>query len=237
VAAGRLNSPVAAVQSVAVPATWARAWFAATTIAVVAGVVISVLTAAHNSGGHFRNGVERGFNAFAFFTIQSNLVVGATSLLLAIDPLRRGRVFSIARQTGLVAITVTGIVFHVALGRLLDLESWDLLGNHLVHSVVPVMALVGWLLLGPRDRTSASVARWSLVFPVFWLAFTLVRGAVIHWYPYPFVDVSSLGYGKVVLNCVWVALLFLGLSGGVTVLDGYLKRARPDVPRAARETT
>jgi hypothetical protein len=74
----------ATVQSVAVSAKWARVWFAATAIAVVAGVIISVFTAAHNSGGHFRNGVQRGFIAFAFFTVQSNLVVGATSAMLAV---------------------------------------------------------------------------------------------------------------------------------------------------------
>jgi hypothetical protein len=56
------------------------------------------------------------------------------------------------------------------------------------------------------------VAVLSLIFPVLWLAFTLVRGAVIHWYPYPFIDVTRLGYPKAALNCVWVAALFLGLA-------------------------
>jgi len=198
---------------------WARAWFAATAICVVAGVVISAITAAHSSTGHFRNGVQRGFNSFAFFTIQSNLIVGATALALAIDPDRRGRFFAVCRQTGLIAITVTGIVFHVALGRVLQLQSWSLVSNQLVHTVVPVMAVVGWLLFGPRGGTSRGLAVWSLAFPILWLAFTLVRGAVVHWYPYPFIDVTSLGYGKAALNCVWVALLFLGLSAGATVLD------------------
>ena len=197
----------------------------ATTACVVAGVVISVTTAVHNTGGRFDNGVERGLNTFAFFTIQSNLIVGITSAVLALKPGSSSAAFRSFRLMGLVAITVTGVVYHVALARLLDLESWALLGDQLVHTVVPLLAVVGWLLFGPRGLTSARTARLSLAFPVAWLAFTLVRGAVVHWYPYPFIDVTVLGYGKAVVNCAWVSLLLLGLAAGATVLDRHLGAA------------
>jgi hypothetical protein len=42
------------------------------------------------------------------------------------------------------------------------------------------MAVVGWLLIGPRRIISARVAWFSLIFPVCWLSFTLIRGAIIH---------------------------------------------------------
>jgi hypothetical protein len=45
------------------------------------------------------------------------------------------------------------------------------------------------------------------------------RGAVIGWYPYPFIDVTRLGYAKVTLNCVWVALLLLGLAAVAVTAD------------------
>ena len=134
---------------------------------------------------------------------------------------------------GLVAITVTGLVYHVALSRLFDLEGWHQLGNQLVHTAVPVLAVAGWLLFGPRRLTSARVAWLSLLFPLAWIAFTLIRGAGWHWYPYPFIDVTTLGYGKVALNCVWVALLLLGLAAGATLLDRRLAgpAAEPARPR------
>jgi hypothetical protein len=83
----------------------------------------------------------------------------------------------------------------------------------------PSSASSDWLGFGPRRLTSARVAWLSLLFPACWIAFTLIRGAVWHWYPYPFIDVTVLGYGKVILNCFWVALLLLGLAAGATVLD------------------
>lgn len=190
-----------------------------TALCVVAGVLISVLTAAHSTTGHFHSPLERAFNTFAFFTVQSNLIVGVVALLLALQPKRSSTVFATLRMISLVAISVTGVVYHVALAGVFELQGWDQLGNQLVHTVVPLLAVVGWLLFGPRRLTSARTAFWSLVFPGFWLGFTLIRGSFIHWYPYPFIDVTTLGYGGALLNCFWVSLLWLGLAAGATAVD------------------
>ncbi len=101
------------------------------------------------------------------------------------------------------------------------------MGNELVHTVVPVMAVVGWLLAGPRALVSRRIVWLSLIFPACWLAFTLIRGAIAHWYPYPFIDVTQLGYSRAAVNCLWVTLLMLGLAGGATVLDDRLRSASP----------
>ena len=160
-------------------------------------------------------------------TIQSNLLVGVATLLLAMRTDRSSTVFAVLRLSGLVAIAITGIVFHVALAQTLDLKSWDVVGNELVHTVVPVMAVVGWLLAGPRALVSRRIVWLSLIFPACWLAFTLIRGAIAHWYPYPFIDVTQLGYSRAAVNCLWVTLLMLGLAGGATVLDDRLRSASP----------
>ena len=53
---------------------WARWWFAATALCAFAGVVISAVNAGNNVGGHFHPAAARALNAFAFFTIESNLL-------------------------------------------------------------------------------------------------------------------------------------------------------------------
>ena len=145
---------------------------------------------------------------------------------------RSSTVFRTFRLIGLVAITITGIVYHVALASLLDLEGWHQLGDQLVHTVVPALAVVGWLMFGPRRLTSARIAWLSVLFPFCWIALTLIRGAVIDWYPYPFIDVTKLGYGKVILNCVWISLLLFGLAAGATAIDPRLGRG-PAAPEPA----
>ena len=210
---------------------WARVWFAVTALCVIAGVALSVYTAVQTPG-RFHNGVERGFNTFAFFTVQSNLIVGVTTLLLALRLNRRSTTFRTFRLTGLVMITITGVVYHVALAQILDLDGIHQLGNQLVHTVVPLLAVFGWLIFGPRGQTSRRVACLSVLYPFCWLVFTLIRGAVISWYPYPFIDVTQLGYGKTILNCFWVSLLLSGLAAGATVLDARLGPSPNPVPTA-----
>lgn len=192
--------------------------FAVTALCAAAGVALSVYTAVQGTG-HFRTPAARGFNTFAFFTVDSNLIAGATALLLAVRLDRTSTVFRTFRLIGLVAITLTGIVYHVALASVLELNGIHQLGNQLVHTVVPILTVAGWLAFGPRRLTSARIAWLSALFPVCWLAFTLIRGAVIGWYPYPFLDVTRLGYAKAVLNCAWVALLLLGLAAAAVAAD------------------
>lgn len=82
-----------------VSARWARVLFAVTALSAAAGVALSVYTAVHGTG-RFRTGTERGFNTFAFFTIQSNLIAGATALLLAVRLRRTSTVFRTFRLPG-----------------------------------------------------------------------------------------------------------------------------------------
>jgi hypothetical protein len=207
---------------------WARVWFGATAACVVAGVTISAFNAANFTGPerHFHTAAGRFFNTFAFFTIQSNLLIGVAALALAIRLERSSAAFAVVRLTGLVAIVVTGIVFHAVLAQLLNLSGWARLGNDLVHTIVPVMAVIGWLMAGPRGLVSKRIVWLSLIFPIFWLAFTLIRGAIIGWYPYPFIDVGQIGYARAGVNCVWVGLLLLALAAGAAALDGRLGAPR-----------
>ncbi len=214
---------------------WARVYFGATAACVLAGVVINAITAADNNGAHFHPAAARAANTFAFFTTWSNLLVGLGALLLAVRLDRSSTAFAVLRLSGLVAIIATGVGFQAefaqTLGtpdvglRALHLKGWVAVWNVLLHIVVPVMAVVGWVLIGPRRIVSRRVAWLSVIFPVCYLAFTLIRGAIVHWYPYPFIDVTQLGYGRAALNCVPIPLFTLGLAASATVLDRRLGRA------------
>ncbi|WP_330299046.1 Pr6Pr family membrane protein [Streptomyces sp. NBC_00503] len=214
---------------------WARAWFAATAACVAVGVIIGVVLSWQNhmpvvaaTGESYEkfggSPLGRALNDFAFFTVQSNLIVGVTCLLLAINPNRPSTVFRVFRLAGLVAISVTGIVFHVALGDLLELDSWALAADRLKHFVVPIMAVVGWLAFGPRGLTSPRIVKLTVLFPLAYMLFTIIRGPLSSdWYPYPFANVEALGYLKVIINGVWIGLLFVALAAGAAWLDKRLQ--------------
>jgi hypothetical protein len=205
--------------------TTGRSWAGLTALIVAVGIVVQLVVTANGTEGFFPDNPDRVFNVFAYFTIQSNLLLGGTTLMLALQPDRpQGTLFRTLRLNGVLCIAVTGIVYHVALASLDDLTGWAAVTNFLLHTAAPVVGVLGWLLFGPRGRTDSRIVAWSIVFPLLWLVFTLVRGELVGFYPYPFVDVAEHGYPRVVLNCLLVAVLFLALAAGATYLDRRLHR-------------
>lgn len=200
----------------------ARVWFAATALVVAVAVVIQVIVAADNDTGVFDSPAKRALNVFVFFTIQSNLIVGATSLLLALDPRRSSTAFAVARLTGVVAIAVTGIVYHTVLSGLDDLSGWALVANFLLHTLVPLLGVIGWVAFGPRGQTSWTAVGLTIVYMLAWGVFTLVRGEIVDFYPYPFTNPTEQGYARVALKLVFVGGGFVALAAAAHLADRYL---------------
>lgn len=162
----------------------------------------------------------------SYLTIWSNVLVAWSTLTLALGADRDTRLWRALRLNAVVICFGGGIVHFFFLRPLLDLEGADLLADKLLHVVVPLLAVVGWFVFGPRGRATAADLGPFLVLPVFWLGYTLVRGAIVDWYPYPFVDVAEHGYGVVALNCVGVSALMLLLAWVAVRVDARVGRQR-----------
>lgn len=207
----------------------ARTWFGLTALVVVVGLAVQLVVTGRTTGGFYPSNPQRLFNTFAYFTVQSNVLVGLTSLWLALRPEPGSALQRTLRLAGLVGIAVTGVVFHVALRQLQDLKGAAATADLLLHTASPLLCVIGWLLLGPRGGLGRRIVLWSLAFPLAWLAFTLIRGPLVGFWPYPFLDVDVLGWGRVLLNCALVAVLFTGLAAGASRLD----RALPGIRRSS----
>ena len=186
---------------------------------VLAGVIVNAITAWRSSGGFFSPGYNRSLNTLAFFTIQSNLLVGISALWLWLRTGVRSTLFSVVWLSGLVGISITGIVYHWLLAPLHDPRGLALIGDLIVHSAVPILAVVGFFVFGPRGLITPRIASLTLVYLAVWGAFTLIRGEIVNWYPYPFVDVNDKGYSRVIANGVGLAIMYLAVGFGYMALD------------------
>lgn len=162
---------------------------------------------------------ERLIRLLGYFTIQSNLLVAISTFGLARDPQRNGPMWRVLRLAGLVGITVTGIVHWLLLRPLLDLEGWSALCDLLLHVAVPLLAVVGWLVFGPRPRVTPGALIATVAWPAAWLAYTLVRGSVTGFYPYPFLDIGVRGGASVAVACLGVLGLILVVALLVRLAD------------------
>ena len=212
----------------------ARLFFGATSLLVFGGLILQVILSATADNGSFATVQGRVFNFFCFFTVQSNIVVAVTTGMLALRLHRTSTWFRTFRLDGLVAIAITGVVFHLALRQLQELTGWDAVADFILHTASPILTVAGWLLFGPRGQLSGRIVRLALIAPVCWLIFTLARGAFVQdvngrdYYPYPFLNAQVHGYPVVLVNVSVVALLFLGMSAAAVALDRRLPGARPE---------
>lgn len=164
---------------------------------------------------------------FSFFTILSNLLVAVVAASTATGgnwaPLRFWRT---PRVRGLAAlcIAVTCLIYVTILAGQWHPLGPQLIADRTLHYVVPLLYLFWWAALLPHGTLVWRDALGWLWFPLIFLAWTLLRGAVVHEYPYTFVDVDHLGYGAVLINALMVGMVFVALGLGLVAIDRVLAR-------------
>ncbi|WP_199723389.1 Pr6Pr family membrane protein [Micromonospora sp. CV4] len=199
-------------------------------LSVLAGIVLTALGPATVTG------------LLPYFTIQSNVAVGALAGYAGLSAWRdRPDPPSALRGAVTLYITITGVVYHLVLANPAspfamaqpDRAVGEALGNQLLHTVVPLLAVADWVLFDQRGRLRPRYAAWWLAFPLGYLGFALLRGLVVHAYPYPFLDVGELGYDGVAISAVFLAIAFWLLGLLLVGIDRTLSRRTPTPPAPA----
>jgi len=169
-------------------------------------------------------------NFFSYFTNMSNifaaivLLIGAFSLITHREPTMTD---DIIRGTSVVCMAIVGIVFSILLrdedvGTLLP---WV---NIVVHYLMPVVIVLDWLYQPPKTKLALKQTGYWLIVPLVYSVYSIVRGAIVGWYPYPFFNpAQSGGYGGVALFFLAILVLFFLLCWLVIALANKLPRAVP----------
>jgi hypothetical protein len=164
---------------------------------------------------------------FSFFTILSNLlVVFGYGLPLLAPRSAASRLFAGASARGgtLVYIVVVGAVYNLLLRQLYHPVGWAKVGDVLIHDVAPVFYVIYWVMFA--DKAGLSIRdpnRW-LLYPLGYLGYTLLRGAIVGYYPYPFLDVAALGYARTLLNAAGLTVVFWGLGSIVVAASRVMEK-------------
>lgn len=152
---------------------------------------------------------------FSFFTILTNLIVALCfTFLLWKSKSEIGIFFS--KPKTLTAITVyiliVGLVYNTILRFLWQPKGLQLIVDELLHAVIPVLCIFfWWKYVDPKKLNWKDAFPW-LIYPLVYIFLILIRGAMSGFYPYPFIDVNTIGYERVFLNSGILAFCFLFFS-------------------------
>ncbi len=176
-------------------------------------------------------------NFFSFFTILSNILVASVLSAAALD-LRTGRLALLFRPRIMAAaalyIGLTGIIYFLILRTIWDPQGWQLVADSVLHYAMPVVYLAFWIAFAPRGHPRPADIPALLVFPVIYAAYSLVRGPLVHWYPYPFLDLDRNGIGQVTVNVVFLLVGLSLLAAMLIALDRILASRRLTVTATDR---
>jgi hypothetical protein len=185
-----------------------RVFFAGVAVVAIAVQLISLAS----------KGTLDPVNYFSYFTIDSNLI--ATGVLIAGAVLRERPStprLDLVRGGAVVYMSITGIVFTLLLSNT-DVDTAIPWVNSVVHELMPLVMLADWLITPPAARLRLRQGMLWLSFPLVWIVYTIIRGAIVNKYPYPFLDPANGGYGSVAVYCVGILVAMLVVSALVVVL-------------------
>jgi hypothetical protein len=169
------------------------------------------------------------FNYFSYFTIDSNLIAAAVLIVGAARwnlPNTDG--FDLVRGAAVVYMSITGIVFTLLLSNT-DVDTAIRWVNTVVHELMPLVLLADWLVTPPSAKLQLRQGLLWLSFPLVWIVYTIIRGAIVDRYPYPFLDPVNGGYGSVAVYCIAILVAMIVVSAitvGLANAAGGVQRLR-----------
>ncbi|HEV8271931.1 MAG TPA: Pr6Pr family membrane protein [Chitinophagaceae bacterium] len=167
---------------------------------------------------------------FAYFTINTNILVALCFTFIGLgSKTRTGRFFS--RPSTVTAITVyiiiVGIVYNTILRSLWQPQGLQMIVDEILHSVTPVLFILFWVIFTPTEELKWRHAFSWILYPLVYIFYALIVGAVTKFYPYLFVDVNRHGYTKALSNTGLVLFAIFLLSIILIATGKVVKNAPP----------
>ncbi|WP_051105262.1 Pr6Pr family membrane protein [Catelliglobosispora koreensis] len=158
----------------------------------------------------FYDGTQRptfsAVNFFSYFTNLSNILGALLFIYCGLRGDIDSLVVDLLRGAATVYLATTGIVYNL----LLTGEAVGVLNpyaNVMVHAIMPLAAVGDWLMFPPKNQIQIKQALLWLIFPFLYLTYSLIRGPITGFYPYPFLNPeTSGGYGAVAVVCIGIAI-------------------------------
>jgi len=171
--------------------------------------------------------LRRTGNFVSYFTILSNILAALALTAPLVAPqgaLRRFFERPSVRTAVTLYTTVTAATYIAVLQRLWNPQGAQWAADTTLHYAMPALMLIDWLIFTQRGALGwRSVIPW-LAFPLGFGVYTMIRGPLTGFYPYPFLDVVSLGFGAVLVNMAAMSAVFIALGLIFVLIDRQLAR-------------
>ena len=159
---------------------------------------------------------------FTYFTITSCLLTGLALVLSGLRVLRNQdetKFLTLFRLTMAASMVIVGVIYNALLADAApdprDVGyDWPVLPNLLMHTYMPILVFLEWLITRTASPLKLKSAFWVLVYPLSWLAFAITRGFITGWWAYWFID-PQYGFATMAQWILTIAAFFVVLAVGL----------------------
>lgn len=176
-------------------------------------------------------------NWLSKFTMESNAFTALVLLggALLTGPLIMSATWDRLRGATVMYMVMTFIIYGVLISGFDNPFTTSRHWTHTVlHQLMPVVVVLDFAIRPLLHRLTWRDALGWCVYPIVFLVYSLMRGAIIDWYPYNFMNPHKVGgYGGVALYSLGITAGFLALAFAIIWLSN-LRAQWPDKPLVQR---
>jgi hypothetical protein len=165
----------------------------------------------------------------SFMTIWTNFIVAFTfTFQIILTESRLGKFFRkpVIQGGVLLYIIVVALVYHLVLASIWDPKGLEKVADEFLHTIVPALYLLYWIFFTNKGYLKFSDSIKWLIYPLTYLFYSLIRGAMTGLYPYFFIDAGKLGYPVMFRNILFVMIGYIALGLLIIVTDKLFARKK-----------
>ena len=164
---------------------------------------------------------------FAYFTIHTGLIAAVVLAVTAIRELQ-GKPDTKALALARLSVSTYAIVVSVVYNALLrgtpvlpgDPDygyNWPVAPNEILHVWAPIFILLDFTFTIMATKLKFNQIFWTLLFPLAWLVFTIIRGLNTNWWAYWFLNPNLKAGVLGVVEFVIAIVIFMLVSASISL--------------------
>ena len=164
---------------------------------------------------------------FAYFTIHTSMIAAVVLTIAAVRELQGKadtKALTLARLSTSTYAIVVAVVYNTLLRGTKVLPGdpdygydWPVLPNEILHVWAPIFIVLDFALTITLTKLNFKQIFWTLLFPLAWLIFTIIRGLNTDWWAYWFLNPNEDGGVTGVIMFILAIVVFMLVSATISL--------------------
>ncbi|KKK43238.1 hypothetical protein LCGC14_0974440 [marine sediment metagenome] len=190
-------------------------------------IILGLINVGINLNGN--DAVAAYSNYFSYFTNQTNLMIDIwlTIAIIYANKENKPKILgSISHGAITLYITVTFLIFAIVLAPGYVPQGLAIYTNSVNHYILPIAFIGEWVITESKNKYEWLYDVYWISYPILYVIYSLIRGAVTDFYPYSFIDLTVISVIDLTVTIIVFVIFFLLLGAIYIFVNRTLNRRK-----------